>query len=142
MYATSHRVLSPSGKREGINVFLSLHQGTPHAGSIDWGRPSVEAVAEQTPGVLSESDCDIPPGGNTVRSYLDVVARDGTPVEMLGAALDAFERQLSEARLPFTHHFNQVGIRFGAVMELEPERVEEFQSLRNRLLRFLERTAA
>ena len=138
MYATAHRVRSPS--KEGINAFLSLHQPPSQGDAIDWDAPSVQQVAEQHPGILTESDWDLRPGGNTVRSYLDVVARDGTKVEAIRAALDAFEQQLADVPLPFTCTLNRIGMRFGAVFALEHERLEEFQALRNRLLRLLERT--
>lgn len=137
MYATAHRVRSHS--KEGINAFISFHQDAAAAGAIDWQEPAVQVIAEQHPGILRASDWDIRPGGNTVRSFLDVAARDGTSVETLRAALDVFEQRLATAQLPYTSHVNQVGIRFGAVVALEPERLEEFQALRNRLLRLLER---
>jgi hypothetical protein len=138
MYATAHRVRSPT--KEGINAFLSLHAAPSPGAAIDWETPSVQDIAEQHPGILTESDWDLRPGGNTVRSYLDVVARDGTKVEDVRAALESFEQQLANAPLPHTSTINRIGIRFGAVLALEHERVEEFQALRNRLLRLLERT--
>ncbi len=140
MYVTAQRVRSRSS-REGINAFLSLHQGQESPG-IDWARPAVMTVAEQYPGTLVDSELDLTPGGNAVRSFLDVVAADGTGLERLRTALEAFGRELESAALPHMALLDGVGIRFHAESSLEDERVDEYRVLKTRLLRLMERQVA
>jgi hypothetical protein len=142
MYITSQRVVSPARPREGINAFLSLHgHGGEGVAVIDWENPRVEQVAEEFPGVLVDSECDLRPGGNRVRSFLDVVARDGTPLARIKTALDEFGRRLDHATLPLVEIIDGVGIRFNAEPALELERLDEFGVLRNRILLLLGRLA-
>lgn len=76
MYACAQRVRRQSNAAEGINAFVSLH------GEKSW--PAEGILPEQDPGVLEYQDLQVvPPIGNRVRSYLDLVAPDGTPPNVL-----------------------------------------------------------
>lgn len=93
MYLTAHRVVSPVSLDEGINSFLYLHG--PHT----WqGVPPTDAP-DTNPGALVAKQIVVPPPGNRVRSYLDVVAPDETP---WAEVRQSFIRFLAEAqREPF-----------------------------------------
>ena len=78
MYLCAQRVAQPEdrGGGQGINAFYYVHKRDP------WGEGSAKPVLPETdPGVLEDSLIDVPPPGNTVRSYLDVVARDDVPID-------------------------------------------------------------
>lgn len=71
MYLAAQRVRS--GSRTGINAFLYRHP----PGEIPWRDPA--RVVEQMPGELVSQDIEMPPGGNEVLSFLDVVAGEAVP---------------------------------------------------------------
>ncbi|WP_437650724.1 hypothetical protein [Sorangium sp. So ce362] len=137
MYLTAQRVVSAAPPREGINAFLSVH-GEEGAAAIDWDSPRVELVAEELPGMLILRDCDLRPGGNRVRSFLDVVVRDQVDRGHVQVALDQFGRRLANAFLPFVDVIDGVGIRFSAEPSLDPERLDEYRLLLTRVLRLLD----
>ena len=78
MYICAQRVERPgeSSGEQGINAYYYLH------GSSSWqGHPPRQFLPESNPGVLADSLLELmPPGGNRVRSYIDIVAPDGTPL--------------------------------------------------------------
>lgn len=88
MYATAQRVRSEEG-REGVNGFLHLH-----GEDFPWP-PEPWRLPEQEPGDQVGEYIEVPPGGNTVRSYLDVLAPDGTPASEIDAALAGLWLELS-----------------------------------------------
>lgn len=133
MYLTAHRVVSPTAGRAGINAFYYRHGD---ASAVDWGDPDPGFVAESEPGELVSDDIDVAPGGNLVRSYLDVVAHDSTPLEAVTQALDRF-RESALGSLPAVLR-GKVSIRFNAEAGLDPEaRPAEFDDLRARVDRLL-----
>src|SRR5262249_32724333 len=99
----------------------------------------VSRVAEEAPGVLVEQAVVIPPGGNRVRSYLDVVAPDGTDPSSLRAALDVFERGLPVDALPLVRIVGgAIGVRLNADIGWWSTMTEEYRALRDAVLRVLE----
>lgn len=71
MYLTAQHVHSPVTHGEAINVLWYTH-----GGDAQW----LTAPAPETwPGVLLRSWTPLPPGGNRVRSYLDIIAPDTLP---------------------------------------------------------------
>lgn len=72
MYVTAHRVRR--GNASGINTFLHLHGDAGHR--VDWRHPDVSFVADECPGHFVVQRTEVPPGNNSVSSYLDVVASD------------------------------------------------------------------
>lgn len=85
MIATAHRVQNANGD-VGINAYLHLHGAERPWPSDPWTLP------ETDPGVIAMEVLKIPPGGNRVMSYLDVIAPDG-------ANLDDIERVVGDLSL-------------------------------------------
>ena len=133
MFLTAHRVVSPATHRSGINAFLYRHgEATP----VDWTNPDPTIVSEAYPGVLVSDDVEIVPGGNLVRSYLDVVAHDPTPPSSISRALDRFRASALGSNPALLR--GEVGIRFGTEMGLaEDARPGEFDDLRAKMDRLL-----
>ncbi len=121
MYATAHRV-SRNGQ-SGINAFLHLH-----GPEFPWTRDAA-SLPEDNPGRLQGTWTALPPGGNLVHSYLDILAPDGTPRAALMEALEALRRDLSERRNPTIFISGPVTLRFGVQIGLESQREAEFESL-------------
>jgi hypothetical protein len=70
MYLSALHVVQTKTGREGFNAFHYAHPG-----SESWRDGPPASVPDIDPGVLVEMT-PIPPGGNRVRSYLDIFGRD------------------------------------------------------------------
>ncbi|WNG53399.1 hypothetical protein F0U59_00335 [Archangium gephyra] len=122
MYATAHRV-SRNGQM-GVNAFLYLH-----GRDFPWPEDA-SSLPETEPGTPTDrQSISVPPGRNTVHSYLDVLAPDGTPRSVLLEALKLFRQDVSERSNPARFIFGQVTLRFGVQIRLEPERESELDGL-------------
>lgn len=125
MYYCAQRVQSHDGT-QGINAFLYLH------GSYEWdGRPPLELAPERDPGVLADSTIEVPPPGNRVRSYLDIVAPDSTPMNNIARAALSHP---PVAKLPVDWVCANVWCRFGADLALAPQWRHELQRLLARII--------
>jgi hypothetical protein len=144
MVGYAHRVRAADGT-EGINVFLHLHGEGFVWPETPW---SLAQLAEH-PGTLVWKRVQVPPGGNKVLSFLDVIAPDDTPesdVEDILVPL-VFDLGLDDdppglvPPLPNPFLFqrpkgwgaDKVIVRFGVADELLSRRVEEYQALRDQL---------
>src|SRR3990172_1996927 len=133
MFLTAHRVTSPSSGRSGINAFYYRHGDEV---AVDWTNPDPVAIGETEPGILVGDAIEVAPGGNLVRSYLDVVAHDATPVAAVEKAL-AGCRARPPTGVPMVVR-GSVGVRFGVELGLEEDaRGPEFEDLRDRALGLL-----
>lgn len=137
MYATAHRVLSLSGQT-GINTFVHFHGAEYLWPAEPWRLPETE------PGTLSREQVEVRVGGNRVRSYLDILAPDGTPRGELDIALTDLWLELiadeSGAAAPVgpmpnpvVYHRGAVVLRFGVEADLIPHRAQEMAELRERI---------
>ena len=81
MYLTAQRVKGQAGT--GINAFL--HDGSIGV-DVDW---AAFDKGEVSPGDMSRQSVEVPPGGNSVLSYLDIVA----PGVASAASVRAFLRE-------------------------------------------------
>lgn len=130
MYLTSHRVVSPSGV-EGLNAFRHEH-GVGYVWKVEPRR-----VPAEDPGATVVQQIELQPGGNRVRSYLDVVFPDDTPRDDVELALNSLWLELVAAGVPgeipnpVVYSRGEVTVRFGVDLALEQERPREFQELRN-----------
>lgn len=126
MYVVAQRVRSPS--RTGINVLLYRHMPGP----IPWQDPA--RVAEMMPGRLASHDIEIPPGGNEVLSFIDIVASEEVPTPQL---IDTVSRLRDEAVQRGIAVADGVGVRFSATGVANRER--EGRELAHRALELLKR---
>lgn len=87
MYLTSHRVQSQAGD-EGINAWMHVH------GKVTWPTSlrQILDLVETTPGQLVDHSYGLKPGGNSVLAYLDVIAPNDTPRDLIIAAIDHLYR--------------------------------------------------
>jgi len=143
MYLTAQRVVTPNRDRQGINAFLHLHART--LGEDPPFMPSYDVVTTREPGTIVLKDCPIPPGGNDVRSFLDVVALDECGYEEIARALDRFEGVVSSTPPGDLAREDQDGgmaLGFHAQYGIGDAQLEEYRELRGRLLELLRRHEA
>jgi hypothetical protein len=132
MYVTAHRVVSPSTGAEGVNAFHYIH------GGYVWeGAPPPEFHPETNPGTLFNDAVEVPPPGNRVRSYLDVVAPDDTPAgEIERAVAEATAREVP-SRFPATWTTGRLWVRLGLEGALVPVWRQELRLLLERVVSLL-----
>jgi hypothetical protein len=95
MYLTAQRVRSLGFQSSAVNAFL--HQRTGVA--LPSGDPRREVAAvSQDPGDLVSMSLSMPPGGNAVEAFVDVIAEDSFGAPELVRALDLGRRGLAAAR--------------------------------------------
>ena len=133
MYLTSHLVRSRDGE-EGINAFLHMH-----GPDFPWPQEPA-ALPDTNPGRTVSRQTSVPPGGNSVRAYLDVVAPDDTPRAALEQALVALARDLGERRNPTVFNHEKVVIRFGVELGLEGLRRQQLDMLVPAAMRLFDAT--
>lgn len=136
MLLTAQRVRSP--RQAGVNVFF-FHHGAEESSRVDWSSPNIDEVATNHPGQLVSEAIEVIPGGNSVESFLDVLAPDGTPkdavVAMLqrsGELLDAAENGQAVVHPPVTARLHTQRIP-------REDRAAEFRALRDKLAMLLAR---
>ena len=71
MYLAALHVVRPWTGQEGFNAFHYAH-----AEGAQWQLGPPDDVPDRDPGELVTMVTSVPTGGNRVRSYLDIVARD------------------------------------------------------------------
>lgn len=92
MYASAQRVRSPDGK-VGVNSALYLHD----LNEIEWTRDDVfKFVSTHAPGRLVWQRNELPPGGNTVVSYVDIVSPDPLDEAALSEILRALDASVAQ----------------------------------------------
>src|SRR6185369_12002321 len=139
MYVTAHRVVS-SMEEEGVNAFLHLH-----GSGFAW--PDNPApLPENNPGNLEERSTEVAPGGNSVKSYLDVLAPDGTGRAEVQEAVAALGAELDGKANPTWYEHGRVTIRFGVDPGIEKKglerKVKEIQVLAAAVDRLMARRAS
>jgi hypothetical protein len=131
MYLTAQRVRSKEA--EGINVFRYVHRDMPVPSAPD-GELAPDKVLSP-PGYLVDYSADVPPGGNDVLSFLEVVGPDDVSSQEIVERLQETEAALASSELPQTW-FKQVKslvVRFNVIgLSGEPAR-QEFGALFGRL---------
>lgn len=138
MYATAHHVVSPAGK-EAVHAFLHVHGEDFPWPADPWNLP------ERAPGKVHWENTTLPPGGNRLRSYLDVLAPDVVTARELDAALTALWAELAAEGLgpqgpqgpgsaplpnPVVFRHGRVVLRFGVELVLAQQRTLEMARLR------------
>jgi hypothetical protein len=106
MYLTAQHVRSAAGD-EGINAFFYQH------GSYAWQGLPPHGIPDKNPGTLAAQTIVIPPPGNRVRSYLDVVAPDETQWSEIRPAFMTFVSEAQRGPLPWIGVSGRVFLRLG-----------------------------
>jgi hypothetical protein len=109
MYLTSQKVRPPSKQHDGVNSFLYVH------GSDTWQVPPPD-IPDRNPGRLVAQSLSVPPPGNNVRSYLDIVAPDEARWNEIRIGLMDFVGKLQRSPLPWHGVSGRCSFRLG--MEL------------------------
>jgi hypothetical protein len=103
MYLVVQRVSHPSGA-EGINAFHYVHYDD------DWVVPP---HPDEDPGHLVNENVVVPPPGNRVRSYLDIVAPDNAAWSEIRQALLAFLLDHESEPMPWIGTSGRMRFRIG-----------------------------
>ncbi len=124
MLLTAQRVRRFSGE-EGINAFCSLH------GPYHWfgAPPPGSGIPDQNPGERVNSIVTVPPGGNRVRSYLDIIAPDETPTAEIVAAIPQFVTAVAQLPVPWEATVGRCTFRFGLELGMQGNAAAELQDL-------------
>lgn len=132
MYITAQKVESQNGII-GINSFYHSHKGIPLPKTLS--TRDVISVAESNTGTLIKDKCDVKPGGNKVKSYLDIVALDSIDEKKLIHVLNQFQDKIKSEDLgPIIDIIEGIGMRFTAELELHDNLIDEFTLLKKRAL--------
>jgi hypothetical protein len=123
MILTAQHVRAPTGA-EGINAFCRMHGPRGWTDSTS-GDPAGDLAA----GELVNQAISIPPGGNEVRSYLDVIAPDETTTQELRSAVVLFVDRSRGRTLPWAETIGRCTFRFGVEQALHASWPEEFRQL-------------
>jgi len=126
MYATAQHVVSRAGAA-GINGFLHRH-GPEFSWPAD--TRAVALLPSATPGEEVSRHIVVPPGGNPVRSYLDLLAPHGTHIaELLSALREAEATVEQQLDAEWVVARGAVVIVFGVEGSLASARRGEFERL-------------
>jgi hypothetical protein len=96
-------------------------------------------IADASFQMLASSTISLPPGGNDVRSYLDVIAPDETPTQEIRNAVVPFVDRARGRTLPWTETIGRCTFRFGVEQGLHASWPEEFRRLLLSAFPFAER---
>lgn len=107
MYLTAQRVISACGEN-GINGFLYEH------GAVTWESPP--EPGNGAVGELVHTFVMVPPGGNKVVSYVDIVAPDGAPYDDVRSRVLACLVRRANEQLPLPWVGVDGDVRFGLNM--------------------------
>lgn len=124
MYLTAHRIRSSSGA-EALHAFLHVHEAAHPWPQEPW------KVPEQHPGRLIAQSTSIPPGGNSVISYLDIMSREPTDATSLRQLLTRLSSTIPGGLEPFRYVEGSLYIQFSAVSAIQEQehRQDEFRCL-------------
>jgi len=121
MLLTAQRV-EKAAREQGINAFCNLH------GPYDWIEPP-PGIPENNPGQRVNQSIQVSPGGNRVRSYLDIIAPDETPTTEILAAVPRFLESVRATPLPWSGRIGRCTFRFGIELGLLSQWPAEFRAL-------------
>jgi hypothetical protein len=124
MLLSAQRVRSPQGL-VGVNTYVYRHAAGRWSSDLARLEADAELVAQQF---------EIPPGGNDVRSYLDVFAPEETPIAEIAQAATRIRSGADPASFPTVFHDGDLSLRFGLVAGLVPSWHTEWTDLISRLL--------
>lgn len=103
MYLTAHRVVSPTGN-EGIHAFYRTH-------GESWR--GLDTDVETAPSQLVRARRELEPGGNRVRSYLDIIAPDLISPSSIITDFETWIRGEAPVQFPCQFHAMNSVVRMG-----------------------------
>jgi hypothetical protein len=112
MYVTAHHVVRPGTNVEGINAFCYRH------GSHLWAGLPPAGIPDENPGELAASSAPVRPGGNHVRSYLDIMMPDEVPWTEVRASFVAFLSEAQRRDFPWEGVIGRCTFRVGLELDL------------------------
>lgn len=119
MYIAAQHVVSPSTGAAGVNAFYYRH------GPLTWPEAPPRSIPDQNPGTLVRQSIEVPPPGNSVRSYLDIIAPDDITWHEIYQAFFTFISNVQRRPLPWIEDVGRcsfrVGIEFGLVNSWQRE---------------------
>jgi hypothetical protein len=107
MFLTAQRVLSPATRQRGVNVYQYLH------GSHPWTRVPDRFLPDVNPGELVAQWIELPPGGNRIVSFLDVVAPDHIGAVELQQRLTSLKHRVRLPDNPTRAYLDPLWVRLG-----------------------------
>ncbi len=105
MYVCAQRVFSAT-KGRGVNVYRYLH------GPM-WSYGDALPDFDEMPGELVWQDLQVPPPGNRILSYLDVVSADSMPLAEVRAQLGSLKQSVPRHDNPTIYRMGRLSVRFG-----------------------------
>lgn len=123
MYIAAQRVISPATGAEGVNAFYYRH------GPDAWSGPPPTGIPDENPGTLVRQSIVVPPPGNRVRSYLDIVAPDDTPWSEIYEAFVAFIPHRQRSAFPWIDREGRCYFRIGMESDLANDWQRELAAL-------------
>jgi hypothetical protein len=130
MYVTAHRVRDSQGN-QAIHTFLRRHDR--HDCPFPEDPVSVPQFA---PGRLVRKNVTLTPGGNTVLSYLDLMAPEGAWSDAWRAPLVKLAARIDERESPLIAEIERLTVIFGATDEMRT--ADEYRQLLQAALSLLD----
>lgn len=130
MLVTAQRVVAASGLL-GINVYLYRHDATE-----GWEPGDLSAL--ETSAVLERQEFQVEPGGNHVRSYLDIFVPESTSAASLLPWFRRLKRATVAPEFPLVDREGAGVLRFNLDLGLVPTWRDEFSDLAADVLLFLD----
>jgi hypothetical protein len=107
MYVVAQHVVSPSTREEGVNAFYYQH------GARTWSGAPPRSIPDEEPGTLVRQSIVIPPPGNSVRSYLDIIAPDDVTWQEIYQAFFTFVSSVQRHPFPWADSVGRCYFRVG-----------------------------
>jgi hypothetical protein len=128
MYIAVQHVVSPSTGAEGVNAFYYQHA------PLTWSGAPPKSIPDQDPGTLVRQSIVVPPPGNSVRSYLDIIAPDDIPWREISEAFFTFVSNVQRLPLPWIdsvgHCYFRVGMESGLAASWQREMAKLYRAAR------------
>lgn len=132
MYLMAQKLYQSDSKTSWINAFYYTHGGEDVEG-MSWCTPDVAMIADKNPGRIIGALIDHYPGGHPVDSYIDIVARDETPSDVVRDVLDEIRRELPASKGHRQWSMDQVAVRVYFGKHIQSENIDSFDAFRDRI---------
>ena len=121
MRLAAQRVIAPAGT-QGVNAFCYLH------GPYRWLDRAPPEIA-MNPGVLVNSHVEVPPPGNRVRSFLEILAPDATASQQLQSDISDSVSLFENQPFPLSVQIGSTSFQFNVERALAPAWHHEIEVL-------------